>query len=194
MKLDTIKIAGICLLAGIAFILSGCGNSGNNKEGKNESLSSGEPIVYVNSDSLLDKYDYYKKIKKTLEDKNQSMSIDIEQKQKAFQNEVQAYQKNAFNLTPAQKSSEENRLGKEKQQIEAFQQSLSQEFAQESQDLNDKLNSRIKTYLEGFSKDHHCKMVLGYSAKGGSLLYAQPGLEVTSTVIKGLNDAYAKEK
>jgi outer membrane protein len=194
MKFQGIYLSALTLVAGISFTLIGCGTSGNNKDSKNESLSNGEPIVYVNSDSLLDKYDYYKKVKKSLEDKSQSMQIDAEQKQKAFQNEVQAYQKNAFNLTPAQKKNEEARLGKENQQIQAFQQNLSQELAQESQDVNDKLNSRIRTYLEGFSKENHCKMVLGYSTKGGSLLYAQPGLEVTNKVIKGLNEAYAKEK
>jgi len=191
------KLSGLILLGGIAITLAGCGASGtkgNDKDSKNESISGSEPIVYVNSDSLLEKYDYYKKEKKRLDDKSQSMQIDAEQKQRAFQNEVQAYQKNAFNLTPAQKKSEEARLGKENQQIQAFSQNLSQELAQESQEVNDKLNSRIRTYLESYSKENHCKLVLGYSTKGGSVLYAQPGLEITAKVIKGLNEAYAKEK
>jgi len=197
MKFTSKKFKGLFLIAGLGFLILGinaCGNKSGIADSKNSIESSGESIVYVNSDSLLEKYDYYKKVKKGLEDKSQSMQIDAEQKQRAFQNEVQAYQKNAFNLTPAQKKSEEARLGKENQQIQAFQQNLSQELATESQDVNEKLNARIRTYLEGFSKDNHYKMVLGYSTKGGSLLYAQPGLEVTSKVIKGLNDAYAKEK
>ncbi len=156
--------------------------------------SSSESIVYVNSDSLLEKYDYYKKIKSGLEEKTKSMQIDAEQKQNRFMQEVQAYEKNSFNLTPAEKKTTEERLGKEKQQIQAFQQSLSQQLQQESQEQNDKLYSKIKAFLDAYAKSNHYKLILGYSNKGGALLYAEPGMEITNSVIKGLNESYAHEK
>ncbi len=172
----------------------GASSSSNNSNINTPQGNSQDDIVYINSDSLLEKYDYYKKVKQTLEDKTKSLQIDAEQKQTRFQSEVQAYQKNAFNLTPAEKSATEQRLGKEKQQIEEFQQGLSQELAQESQEKNDKLYAKIKQFLSAYADTHHYKIILGYSDKGGAVLYARPGMEITQEVIKGLNEAYAKEK
>ena len=180
----------------ILVFLIGCTSNGSKsnpadqKNGNNTDLS----IVYVNSDSLLEKYDYYKKVKQNLESKSKSLQIDAEQKQSRFQTEVQAYQKNTYNLTPAEKKSTEERLGKEQQQIQAYQQSLSQQLSQDSQEQNDKLYAHIKSFLDTYAKENHYKLILGYSNKGGAVLYAESGMEITRQVLKGLNDAYAKEK
>jgi len=152
-----------------------------------------EPIVYVDSDSLLSKYDYYKEVKGQMEDKGKKLQADVQEKGRSFQAEVQAYQKNAVNLTPDQKKSTEERLGKKQQELQAYQQTLSQQLGQEEQDINKKLYDKVQLYLKDYCKKNSHKMVLMYS-KGGNLLYGDKSLDVTVEVVKGLNELYKTEK
>lgn len=152
-----------------------------------------EPIVYVDSDSLLSKYDYYKEVKGQMEDKGKKLQADVEVKGRSFQAEVQAYQKNAVNLTPDEKKSTEERLGKKQQELQSYQQTLSQQLGQEEQEINKKLYDKVQLYLKDYCKKNTHKMVLMYS-KGGNLLYGDKSLDVTVEVVKGLNELYKTEK
>lgn len=152
-----------------------------------------EPIVYVDSDSLLSKYDYYKDVKGQMEEKGKKLQADVELKGRSFQSEVQAYQKNAVNLTPDEKKSTEARLGRKQQELQSYQQTLSQQLGQEEQEINKKLYDKVQLYLKDYCKKNSHKMVLMYS-KGGNLLYGDKSLDVTVEVVKGLNELYKTEK
>ncbi len=151
-----------------------------------------EPVVYVDSDSLLSKYDYYKKVRAEMQDKGKRLQADMQRKGRSFQSEVQAYQKNAVNLTPDQKKVTEERLGRKQQELQTYQQTLSQQLGKEEQDINSRLYDKVQIYLKEYCLVNKHKMVMTYS-KGGNLLYGDKGLDVTSEVVKGLNQAYAKE-
>ncbi len=172
-----------------------CTQSGKsaNDAGTTKQVNEVEPIVYVDSDSLLSKYDYYKEVKGQMEEKGKKLQADVEVKGRSFQAEVQAYQKNAVNLTPDEKKSTEQRLGRKQQELQAYQQTLSQQLGQEEQTINQKLYDKVQVYLKDWCQKNHHKMVLTYS-KGGNLLYGDKNLDVTSPVVKGLNDLYKSEK
>ena len=50
-------------------------------------------IVYINQDTLLAKYDYFKDMSKRLDDKNKAAQNDVGARQQAIQREVVEYQK-----------------------------------------------------------------------------------------------------
>ncbi len=152
-----------------------------------------EPIVYVDSDSLSSKYDYYKEVRSQMEEKGKKLQADVELKGRSFQSEVQAYQKNAVNLTPDEKKSTEARLGRKNQELQSYQQTLSQQLGQEEQEINKKVYDKIQLYLKDYCKKNSHKMVLMYS-RGGNLLYGDKSLDVTIEVVKELNELYKTEK
>jgi outer membrane protein len=59
-----------------------------------------ETIVYVNSDSLLNKYDYFKDLSKRLEEKGKASQADLQGRGQAFQREVAEYQKTRLLYLP----------------------------------------------------------------------------------------------
>src|ERR1700761_7645584 len=61
-----------------------------------------ETTVYINSDTLLSKYDYAKDMSKRLGDKGKAAQADLATKGQAFQREVADYQKEVATL-PADK-------------------------------------------------------------------------------------------
>ena len=153
-----------------------------------------EPIVYVNSDSLLSKYDYAKDMAKRLNDKGNSAKADIESKGQAFQREVAEYQKSAPTLPADQRQKTEQRLQREQQEFQSYQQNATAQFQNEQGTENGKLYDKIADFAKSYAKEKGYKLVLTYSKANPTILYGDAVLDVTADVTKRLNDAYSKEK
>jgi len=160
---------------------------------KADDKAAGQTIVFVNSDSLVNNYEYFKAIKIKLQNLSQSAQTELAAKGAAFQKEVAAYQKSASALTPMQKAATEKRLAKKQQDLQALGENTQKQLQDESAEQNAKLYDRIAQYLKGYSKQKGFKMVLTYSKANPSMLYGDESLDVTKEVLAGLNDEYKKE-
>jgi outer membrane protein len=158
-----------------------------------DAKAAGQAIVFVNSDSLVNNYEYYKAVKAKLQDLSQKAQSELAAKGAAFQKEVAAYQKNASALTPMQKAATEKRLAKKQQDLQVLGENTQKQLQDESADQNAKLYDRIAQYLKGYSKLKGYKMVLTYSKANPTMLYGDDSLDVTKEVVAGLNDEYKKE-
>ena len=160
---------------------------------KTDDIKPANTIVFVNSDTLLNNYDYYKAVKAKLQILSQQAQTEISTKGQAFQKEVAAYQKSASSLTPAQKAATEKRLAKKQQDLQALSQGTSQQLQEEEASQNSKLYDHIATYLKTYTKQKGYKIVLTYSKANPSMLYGDDSLDVTREVLVGLNEEYKKE-
>jgi outer membrane protein len=150
-------------------------------------------VVFVNSDSLTNNYEYFKAVRLKLQNLSLSAQNEIAAKGQAFQKEVAAYQKTASSLTPMQKAATEKRLQKKQQDLEALNQNTAKQLQDESAEQNVKLYQKIAAFLKNYTKEKGYKIVLTYSATNPNMLYGDDSLDVTKDVLAGLNDAYKKE-
>ncbi len=182
----------------IAAAVASCGNKEQVKTSAPATTASAakatEPIVFVNSDSLVNNYNYFKDIKTRLEAKSKKAQQDLSSKGTAFQREVADYQQKAQGMSADERASTEQRLARKQQELEAFNQNASSALANESAGENEKLYDKVAEYLKAYAKEKGYKMVLTYSKSNPSLLFADESLDVTTEVVKGLNDKYAKDK
>lgn len=199
MKLTTLKVSSIATAIAIVSILTACGN----KDGKTETaatkttpvaVADNEKIVFVNSDSLLTKYEYFKALKVKMETKTKAAESDYAAKQQAFQREVQQYQAQQNTLPADQRAATEQRLQRKGQELQAYQQNAGAALQNESAKENEALYNKVAEYLKGYAKTKGYKMVLTYSKGNSAILFADDSLDVTSDVITGLNEAYTKDK
>lgn len=198
MKLTTLKVSGLATAVAIVSVLAACGN----KEAKTDAgtnkttavVSENEKIVFVNSDSLLTKYEYFKALKTKMEAKSKAAESDYAAKQQAFQREVQLYQGQQNTLPADQRAATEQRLQRKGQELQAYQQNAGAALQNESAKENEILYDKIAAYLKDYAKTKGYKMVLTYSKGNPTVLFADESLDVTSEVIKGLNELYTKEK
>ncbi|MDB5144450.1 MAG: OmpH family outer membrane protein [Mucilaginibacter sp.] len=160
---------------------------------KTDDTNPANTIVFVNSDSLLNNYDYYKDVKAKMQTLSQQAQTEIATKGQAFQKEVAAYQKSASSLTPMQKAATEKRLAKKQQDLQTLGQNTNQQLQEEEANQNSKLYDRISAYLKTYTKLKGYKIVLTYSKANPSMLYGDDSLDVTKEVVAGLNDEYKKE-
>jgi outer membrane protein len=112
---------------------------------------------------------------------------------KSLQNEITAYQRNVSNLTIGQARALEEDLTKKQQNLQMYQQSLSQELMNEESKLNKELYDRITTYLKKYGQENGLQVVLKFDPTS-DVLYGVEALDITNIVVKGLNDEYKTEK
>ena len=153
-----------------------------------------ETIVYINSDTLLSKYNYSKDMNKRLEDKGKASQGDLQAKGQAFQREVAEYQKNAATLPADQRQATEQRLQRKNQELQGYQQNAAAEFQNAQATENAKQYDKIADFTKAYAKEKGYKLVLTFSKANPTVLYGDPSLDVTADVVKRLNEAYAKEK
>ncbi|MBC7418928.1 MAG: OmpH family outer membrane protein [Pedobacter sp.] len=198
------KFTHIVAVAAFAFaiIFSACQNKTSKTSSttaKKDSSTAGtvdasQKIVFVNSDSLLSKYDYYKDLKTKFDAKTKSAQADLQSKTQAFQREVADYQKNAATLAADVRKSTEERLSRKQQELQTYQQNAGGSLQNDQAVENEKLYNKVAEYLKGYAKEKGYKMVMTYAKGSSAILYADESLDVTSEVIKGLNEDYTKTK
>ncbi len=149
----------------------------------------GKAIVYVNVDSLLTKYDYFKDTQKVLESKRFQLENDLAAKGRNLQNKVTFFQQRAATMTQEQGRATEASLQKEQQDILAYRERAAQSLAAEEQTKNKQLYDQIYDYLKKENSKNKYEFVLGYT-KGGGILFADQSGDQTSRILAGLNKEY----
>ena len=190
--LNLVKTTGVLLSA---VVVISCNQQQNKPAPASaQEVKKTEPIVFVNSDSLLNNYEFFKDIKAKFEAKSKKAQSDLTSKGTAFQKEVAEYQKNAQNMSADQRAATEERLARKQQELAAFNQNASAALQSEEAQEYEKLYNKVSDYLKTYAKNKGYKMVLTYSRGNPTVLYADSTLDVTKEVVAGLNEAYKKEK
>ena len=150
-------------------------------------------IAYVNSDSLLKNYDFFKELEKQLIEKRDKLNAEYQNRAEGLQKEIQNFQTTAPNMTMAQGRAVEEDLRKKQQNLMMYQEQLGQQLMQEEAKMNTELYDKVSDYLHEYGLTKDLQIVLTYT-KGSGVLYANEGLDITDQIIVGLNDAYKAEQ
>ena len=169
-------------------------NSDSASAGLGASTADGRRIVFVNSDSLLTNYQFYKDAQKEFENKGYRLQVDLGQKEQALQGELQAIQQRASAMTQAELQAADMMLKKKGAQLQQYSQQKQAELGQEQAKKNEQLYNNIRDYISKTNKANKYEFVLGYSKVGGGILFADPSVDVTQKIIDGLNKEYADTK
>ena len=152
-------------------------------------------IVYVNTDTLLNNYDYYKDVVKEFQNKQFQLENELQRKGQSFQNEVALFQRRvqAGGMSQEQAQTTQQQLAQKEQNLMMYRDNAANNLAVEQGQKTDELLTKIQEYLAKYNAGDKYDMVIGYS-KGGGVLYAKEDLDITQDVLKGLNEEYAKTK
>ncbi len=192
-NLSLILNAVLLVAVGILYFLHFSGNPQPSFTGGAYTASGNLSLAYINSDSVLEHYEYLKQERTRLEEKGSKMDSEYRNRAQGLQNEISAYQRNINNMTYNQQRGAEEELTRKQQNLELYQQSLSQELMIEQNKLNKELYDRITSFLKEYGKDRGLQLVLKYDPTS-DVLYAGDSLEITKDVIDGLNAKFQLEK
>ena len=164
-----------------------------NPDKEQESSEVAEPVdytvAYINSDSVFQNYEYFIEKQKELEDKAAKLQAEYQNRAQGLQREITDYQQNAGNLTINQAKALEENLLQKQQNLQLYQQKLSQDLLTEENKVNQELYTRITTFLKEYGEENNLQMVVRFN-QGSDILFAAEGMDITNAVIDGLNTEY----
>ena len=125
--------------------------TGNNDKQQNDVTEAGlvenPSIVYVNSDSIVANYQYIKDKQGELEAKSTKLDAEYKNRAQGLQNEINNYQRNANNMTIGQARAVEEDLVKKQQNLQLYEQSLTQEMMGEQSKINKELYDKVSSFV-----------------------------------------------
>lgn len=194
MKNLSLALNGVLLVAVavLYYLHFSSGSSG----ASSASLSSGPSnikVAYINSDTVLKYYDYFKVNRDRLESKGKKLDQDLRNRAENLQKDIESYQRNVGNLTIGQAKAIEEDLAKKQQNLRMYQESLSQELMVDESKMNQDLYAKVTAFLKKYGQENGLQVVLKYDPSS-DLLFGGDSLDITQEVIKGLNEAYKSEK
>jgi outer membrane protein len=153
------------------------------------------PVVYVNIDTLLEKYEYYQKVSKEVEKAMQGIENSFKSKVIRYQKDFNEYiEKAGAGLIPKEQAmAKEEELMRRKQAIEQEEQSIPALQMREEKKLEE-VQIKLYNFFKSFTKANNYSCVLTYNVKGAGALGVRDELDVTSQVVKVLNDQYREEQ
>lgn len=148
-------------------------------------------IVYVNSDTLFEKYEYYKKVKVESEKKINGFEATYNQKQKSLGQDYNDYIDKAGKglYTKDQSEKIEADLKKRNTELEAMEKQYPYLQDQAAKELAD-VQNRLYLFFKSFSQTNGYSCILTFNTRGEGALGIDDKLDITKEVINALNFEY----
>ena len=188
----------ILFAVGAALSLTACQKSAEEAEETAENTgaeTTGLKIAYVEMDSLITQYQLYKDYEEELTRKGTNIQSTLAQKQRTLEQHAAAMQKkyesNGF-TTRDELERAQNSIQAEQQQLQELADRLQTDFAQEQARVNQEARDSIQAFLRSYNKTKKYDYVLVKA--GDNMLIANPKMDITKEVIKGLNKRYKKSR
>lgn len=171
------------------------GRGGARSESLPARSGQGLNMVYVNIDTLNEKYQFVLDLKKNLEDHGGKLEKELLGEQAALQKEFNDLQKLiAGNVVTEERANAlYQKLLERQQALEEKKNRYTQEVAEKEYVTQMQLMDTIDSFLKRFNGLHGYDYIMGYKA-GGEILIANDTLDITSAVLEALNEEYAAHK
>ena len=151
-------------------------------------------IVFINTDSLFQNYQMAIDLSEELAEKTKKLDAELSNKQKSFQANVTDFQNKAQKgLETRNKLAEmEQQLGIDRDNLLQLSDSYRMQIAEEQGVMQRKVLQAVMDYLKEYNRDKGYQFIMG-RAFGDNLLFASPGLDITISVLEGINAKYKVE-
>lgn len=186
----------IALLATTTLSLTSCQKQTSTptppKSEAEEATPQGLKIAYVEVDSIMTSYNFATEYVEILKKKMETIQSTLNSKGLSLQNEVADFQNKIQQnkLTQEQATAIQASLQKKQTQLQNLQESLTNQYQEMQEKYNTALHDSIQNFLASYNKTHKYDYIL--SKSGDNILLANPKMNITEDVIKGLNKRYKK--
>ena len=195
-------ILSAAVLAGLSLTLVSCNNSSSQNAADNaqtdEVAAAAGSIVYFNLDTILRDYDMANELRSVVETKDNSINQEVTRRRNKLEKDINAFSDklNKGLLTQSVAQTQNQKLIEQQQSFENYAAQKQQEILEEQQVMMNQLADAINNYIQEFNAEKKYAMII---ATQGDILAApvvagDPELDITDTLLEGLNAAYVQEK
>ena len=150
-------------------------------------------LVYINNDSLLSNYVYFQDMQNEFADKQSEMEAELNLRSRQYEASALDFQNKVQKglVTRREAAELEQQLLQEQQDLLQFRDNLSMQLAEEEQVSNRRLINNIMEYLVEYNKNYNYQFIFSNSF-GDNMLFANEQLDITKSVLEGINEKYKK--
>ncbi len=153
---------------------------------------SGVRIAYIDTDSLVEQYDYHLELRTKLEKKAKALEVDLAEKSQVFQENVQLLEQQAASMSQEQLQAAQMDLQQSQQRLISYRDEKAQELAEEEQQLNLLIKEDMDDILDDIREEFGLDFILSYDPSS-ILLDANEDYNITEMVAERLNAKFRKD-
>nr|WP_320118364.1 OmpH family outer membrane protein [uncultured Marinifilum sp.] len=188
IALNAVLVVAVAILYFVQF-------SGDNDSQKVKSVAGEGAVVYINTDSLLNNYNFSRDLNEKFLKKQEDSRTDFNFKAQKLEKEAMEFQRKVQNngfLTRKRAEEAQQKLIAKQQNLQQLDRELSAELMGEQNANSKRLFDSVTNYLKEYNSTHNYSLILS-TTKGGNVLLSKDGLDITKEVLDGLNARYTPE-
>jgi outer membrane protein len=155
-------------------------------------------VAFVNGDSIMSKYDYFKDMEANLEStyktSRSKIQGEIDNATKESEELISYAEGKGASLPQDEAQVIQQKLMDLEYKIQNLKAQEEEKFVTKQNDLNLKLMDKIKEYLKRYCAEHGIDVCMNYMDLNQSMLYGNTAFDITGSVVEGLNAEYQIEK
>lgn len=148
-------------------------------------------IAYVNTDTLMAKYQYAIDLNNQLKAYQQQQENSYKQQMTQFQNDYQKYLKEGPDMTLSQQRAKEEELQKRMQRLQSLEGELALKIQEKTLKESETMTRAVYAFIREYNKDNQqFDLILAKSFSSSPILYGNEGMDITNEIVEGLNKEY----
>jgi outer membrane protein len=148
-------------------------------------------VAYVDLDSLNENIIFFKQKRKALEQLQRNNENELETDLKQLEAKQYSFREKNPNPTPEQFESFRAQLMKDQENIEVKKQRYSNNISQQNFEMVEKIRKELKDFFAVYNQQKKYQYIFTTSNNLEYLLYKDSSLNITSEVVKGMNEKLA---
>ncbi len=153
------------------------------------------PVAYVNTDTLLAKYEFAIQKNEELQKKQEDSQLELAKKSQKLQKDYEDVMKkmqNGIYATQQRAEQEQNRILKQQQDLENLEAKLTKDLLAENDKINHQLRDSLNVALKIYNADGRYKMIFGNIIADPTILWADESTDITNDILDLLNSRLKK--
>jgi outer membrane protein len=151
-------------------------------------------IAYFEIDSVESQFNYYKEVSNSIQAKAQQNNNELNQLKEVFASKYQELQKNGQRMSEAEVNARQQELQQMDKTFKSKEQMMNNEMQDESMKKLQDVKKKITDYLAEYNKVKGYAFILGNNSDMLSMYYKDTAYDITSDLVKGLNELYKAKK
>ncbi len=151
-------------------------------------------IAYFEIDSVESQFNYYKEVSNSIQAKAQQNNNELNQLKEVFASKYQELQKNGQRMSEAEVNARQQELQQMDKTFKSKEQMMNNEMQDESLKKLQDVKKKITDYLAEYNKVKGYAFILGNNSDMLSMYYKDTAYDITSDLVKGLNELYKTKK
>ncbi len=150
-------------------------------------------IAFINTDSLVAKYDYHKELKVKLEEKAKRLEADLANKSQVFQENLAIFQQQAESMSPEKLQANQMDLERTRDGLLRYRDEQANQLAIEEQAMNQQIKEDMESVLNNIREEYQLDYILSFDPNS-ILLSTNNNYDITPLVADRLNEKYRAGK